>query len=289
MLTSINCLPCFVKHCCDITKRATDDPAVIEKIMRGVLSELAKQDLAQSPPEIVQKLHKIVKETTGINDFFSAEKSYFNKMMLDLEPALDAEIRASSDPLLAAVKFAIAGNVIDFGVYHTLSDQQVLDALHEAVAHEFTTEYDRFRDDLLKAKTIFYIADNAGEIVLDKLLIRQIIDLKGADGITLAVRGYPTLNDVTREDADLVGLTEMVQIVDNGFDAPGTVLHQAGKEYREKFDSADMIIAKGQGNFETLSAEAGNIYFLLKAKCPAIADNIGVAVGTLILKHINER
>ena len=253
--------------------------------MRLVLQKLSEQDLAQSPPEIVQKLHQIIKQQTGRVDFFESEKKYYNDLMLKLESKLTAEIQSAEYPFEASARLAIAGNVIDFGVYHELSDDQVLDSLHKSMTAKIAGDFKKFHQSVDNASNILYIADNAGEIVADKMFINLI----GPSKITLAVRGYPTLNDVTRQDADFVGLTNVASIIDNGFDAPGTVLHNCSEEFKQKFKQADLIISKGQGNYETLSSEKQNIYFLLKAKCEAIAKNIGCPVGTMILQHASER
>ena len=285
MLTSLNCLSCFIKHSYDLVCRATDDYQLSETIMREVLQKLSQQDLSQTPPEIVQKLHAIIKRHTGKVDFFEPEKKYYNQLMLKLEPKLTNEIKSARSPFEAAARLAIAGNVIDFGVYHELSDQQVLDSLYQAMTEEIAGNFTEFQQAVENGSNILYIADNAGEIVADKMFINLI----SPDKVTLAVRGYPTLNDVTREDAEFVGLSEIVNVIDNGFDAPGTVLHNCRPEFQEYFAKADLIIAKGQGNYETLSGVNQNIYFLLKAKCSAIASNIGCPVGTMILQHASER
>ncbi len=130
-----------------------------------------------------------------------------------------------------------------------------------------------------EAEKILYLADNAGEIAFDRLLI----ELMPTDKVILVVKGSPVINDATREDAEMVGLTELVNIIDNGSDAPGTILSDCSKEFIEYYNDADLIIAKGQGNYESLNDRTENIFFLLKAKCPVIARDIGCYIGDLIL------
>jgi uncharacterized protein with ATP-grasp and redox domains len=131
------------------------------------------------------------------------------------------------------------------------------------------------------ARSILYLADNAGEIVFDRLLIERL----PAGRVTVVVRGAPVINDATRADAQVAGLDRIAEIIDNGSDAPGTVLEDCSAQFRERFESADVIIAKGQGNFETLSAAGANICFLLKIKCPVLATHTGIELGTQALIH----
>ena len=131
------------------------------------------------------------------------------------------------------------------------------------------------------AARVLYLADNAGEIACDRLLIERL----GPARITLAVKGSPVLNDATRVDAEAVGLAAIVEVVDNGSDAPGTILADCSEAFRRRFAEADLILAKGQGNYETLSNAAADIFFILKAKCPVIARDLGCRVGSLILRR----
>jgi uncharacterized protein with ATP-grasp and redox domains len=139
-------------------------------------------------------------------------------------------------------------------------------------------EYDLFKESLNKAKKILYIADNAGETVLDKLLIEQI-----KKPVKYAVRSKPIINDATIEDANDAGIDEIAEIVSSGCDAPGTILDLCSDEFRKIYENADLIISKGQGNYETLSGQTRPIFFLLKVKCPVIARDIDIKTGSIIL------
>jgi uncharacterized protein with ATP-grasp and redox domains len=200
---------------------------------------------------------------------------------MELLPTLRAKVEAAKDPLLMAARLAIAGNVIDMGVDGSLTEADVREALEQALKEPFFAEEDRFREAISKAKSILYLADNAGEIVLDRLLVEQLL----LNQITLVVRGSPVLNDATLIDAQMVGLDKIVEVIDNGSDAPGTILGDCNQEFRQRFAKADLIIAKGQGNFETLSNEPGNIFFLFKVKCAVIADLVNQPIGTQMLVH----
>ena len=180
-----------------------------------------------------------------------------------------------------AVRFAIAGNIIDFGVHSEIDDAVIRDTLDRAVeAHISDHSLCEFKSAVELAADILYLGDNAGEIVFDRLLIEQL----PCEKVTYAVRGKPIINDATFVDAQFAGITELVEVIDNGSDAPGTLLDDCSQEFRARFEEADLILSKGQGNYESLSDGTGNIVFLLMAKCPVIARDIGYDVGSFVLK-----
>jgi hypothetical protein len=200
-------------------------------------------------------------------------------MALSLLPELKARIETAPDPLALAVRLAIAGNVIDLGANSSVKEFDLCQSIQKALAEPLVGDMDTFRRKVEKARSILYLADNAGEIALDYLLIEQL----GPARVTLAVRGAPILNDATRADVRAVGLDLMVQVMDNGSDAPGTVLDDCSEAFLGRFTDADLIVAKGQGNYETLSHESRNLFFLFKAKCPVIAEHAGVPMGAHVL------
>jgi uncharacterized protein with ATP-grasp and redox domains len=241
-------------------------------------------DLNQSPPAMVQRIHRRLREITGVTDPYRETKDWQNRVAMELLPTLRAKVEAAKDPLLMAARLAIAGNVIDMGVDGNLTEADVREALEQALKEPFFAEEERFRKAIAQAKSILYLADNAGEIALDSLLVEQLSPVS-PERVTLVVRGSPVLNDATRIDAQTVGLDKIVEVIDNGSDAPGTILGDCNQEFRQRFAKADLIIAKGQGNFETLSNELGNIFFLFKVKCAVIADLVNQPIGTQMLVH----
>lgn len=276
MRTSLECIPCFAKQALEAARFVTDDPAVHERILREVLRSAAEMDLSQCPPVVAQQMHRRLRQFTGVDDPYRAAKDSFNRMALDMLPELSAKVRRGPDPLVVALRLAIAGNVIDLGVNGSLTEDQARRALAGAMEEPFRGDVEEFRQAAEAAGDILYLADNAGEIVFDRLLIEQL----PTERVTVVVRGGPILNDAVMADAEAAGLCDLVETIDNGSDAPGTVLADCSDDFRRRFASADMIIAKGQGNFESLSDEAANIYFLFKAKCSVIADHVGLPVGT---------
>jgi hypothetical protein len=279
MHTALDCIPCFARHALASARFVTDDPAIHERILRDVLRLTAEMDLAQSPPAVAQRIHRQLRKMTGVDDPYRAAKERFNKMALDMLPELDLKVRKSADPLTTALRLAIAGNVIDLGANSDLTEDEARRSVQNAMDEPFDGDVSAFRQTVNRAQSILYLADNAGEIVLDRLLIEQL----PAGRVTLAVRGKPILNDATRADAEVAGLCDLVEVIDNGSDAPGTILNDCSEGFRRRFAEADLIIAKGQGNFETLSDEAADIYFLFKVKCPVIADHVGLPLETHVV------
>ncbi len=204
-------------------------------------------------------------------------------MSIELLPALRTEVQSSRSPLMTAARVAIAGNMIDMGVNGNVTEADVHQAMRQALSEPFYGELELFRQAIAKARSILYLADNAGEIAFDRLLIEQILP----EQVTLVVRGAPVINDATLEDAQAVGLDEIVEIIDNGSDAPGTLLDDCSPEFRRRFAEADLIIAKGQGNFESLSNQPGNVFYLFEVKCPMVANHIMQPIGTQVLVYSN--
>ena len=276
MRTALDCIPCFARQALESARFVTDDPAVHERIVRDALRAVADMDLAQCPPAVAQRFHRQLREVTGVDDPYRAVKDRFNRLALDMLPGLSARIEQSADPLYLALRLAIAGNVIDLGAGGNLTEDETRRTVASALDEPFHDDADAFRQAVEGARRILYLADNAGEIVFARLLIEQL----PAGRVTVAVRGRPILNDATMVDAETAGLCARVEVIDNGSDAPGTILKDCSEHFRRRFARADLVIAKGQGNFEALSDEPGDIYFLFKAKCPVVAGHVGLPVGT---------
>jgi uncharacterized protein with ATP-grasp and redox domains len=276
MKTTLDCIPCLVRQTLEVARLAMTDAAVHEKIIRDVLGVLSQINLALPPPVIAQKIYRRLRALTGVEDPYRSLKDRFNRMALDILPALAAKVDTASEPLAMAVRLAIAGNIIDLGANLGLTETDVRLAIDNVLSEPFVGDLGQFGQAVSKAERILYLADNAGEIVFDRLLIAQLRDKH----ITVAVRGRAIINDATLADAQVAGIHQLCQVIDNGSDAPGTILSDCSQRFRDKFNAADLIIAKGQGNYETLTDVSANIFFLLKIKCPVIASHIGLETGT---------
>ncbi len=263
----------------------TDDVTVHERVLRDVLQQAAGMNLRDCPPVIARRIHADLRELTGVADPYFEVKNRFNRLALEMLPALEAKLAEADEPLALAVRLAIAGNVIDLGVDGNLSEADVRRSIDNTLHEPFVGEIQTFADAIDSAERILYLLDNCGEIVFDRLLIDQL----PAERVTAAVRGRPILNDALLADADAAGITDRVTVIDNGSDVPGTLLSDCSEMFCEAFEAADLIIAKGQGNFETLSDRPENIWFLFKAKCAVIAAHVGLAVGTHICRAAAQR
>jgi uncharacterized protein with ATP-grasp and redox domains len=279
MKTSLDCIPCFVRQTLEAARLASTDSAVHERIVREVLRWTSEMDLSQPPPVMAQRIHRQLRKIAESDDPYKEAKERFNRMALDLVPELRTEIEAAEDPLMTAVRLAIAGNVIDMGVNGNVTESDVRRSIDQALAEPFIGDGNRFQQAVIEAGSILYLADNAGEIVFDRLLIEQLSPAR----VTLAVRGAPIINDATTADARAAGLYDIVEVIDNGSDAPGTILEDCSEDFVRRFTEADLILAKGQGNFETLSEDPRNVYFLFKVKCPVTAAHVALPLGTHVL------
>jgi uncharacterized protein with ATP-grasp and redox domains len=279
MRSSLDCIPCFVRQALDAARAVSDDPAVHENIVREMLLWMGEADLSESPPSFAQHIHQRLRAVTGNNDPYRVAKDLQNQMALRLLPELRTAITQAPDPVGIAVRLAVAGNVIDMGITADVTESSLRQAIHQALEEPLAGDHKEFYRAVETAGSILYLADNAGEIAFDRLLIEQLEPQR----VTVVVRGAPVLNDATVTDAHTVGLDEIVEVIGNGSDAPGTILTDCSEEFRRRFDECDLVIAKGQGNFESLSDEPGNIFFLFKVKCRVIGDHVRVPVGTHLL------
>jgi uncharacterized protein with ATP-grasp and redox domains len=272
--TYLNCIPCFVRQALEASLMATKDRAMQEKALKKVLSELGKTSFkGKIPSDIAHKVHCIVREVTRNKDPYKKLKEEYNKKALKMYSGLKRMAR-----LLTATKLAIAGNIIDFGPG---SEFDLEKTIEEVLAQDFAIDhFDRFGRVLQKSKRVVYLGDNAGEIVFDRILLEELKDRE----ITFFVKGGPIINDATIEDAKFAEINKIAKIrtVSNG--EPGTGLRRNSKSFINLLKSADIVISKGQGNYEALSEVNANIFFLLKVKCPTIARDIGVKIGDIVVK-----
>ncbi len=261
---------------------ATDDEVVHRTVLDTVARMIPGLPLDITPPEIAQRVYALVADITGNQDPCYEAKQIANQQALSLYPGFKEVIAGSSDPLLVACKLAIAGNIIDLAQQASYGDLKSVADLALA-APLGIDDYEKFRKCLHDSSLILYLGDNAGEIVFDRMLIEEMRKIKDSE-IYFVVRENPIINDATRLDAVSTGMDKVARVISNGSDAPATILSQCSSQVLQLYHSADLIIAKGQGNYESLSDEKENIFFFLRAKCPLIARLLRVNVGDAILK-----
>jgi uncharacterized protein with ATP-grasp and redox domains len=279
MRTSIDCIPCFVRQTLEAARFVSNYPSVHEGILREILRCLAGLDLDRPPPFVGQMIHRRLRELTGNPDPYRDAKRRHNRLALQLLPELREIVRKSPDPLKTAVLLAITGNVIDLGANSGLTEDEVRSSIARTLSEPFHIDIERLRREINKASSILYLADNAGEIVFDRLLIEEM----PVERVIVAVRGAPVINDAVMDDARAAGLHNLARVVSNGSDAPGTIVDDCSLEFQSYYKNADLVIAKGQGNYETLSDGERNIFFLFRIKCATVASHTGFEPGTNVL------
>ncbi len=288
MKLRLDCVVCIAKQALKAARLATNDPKVQEEVLRRVMRRLTEMEWVGTPPQLVRasRVAELIEELTGVSDPYRELKKASNDEALAMVGEVRALIASHDDPLRAAVKVAIAGNIIDFAAVEAYD----LKATIERVMRQEPAidDYSRLREEVLSAETLLYFADNAGEIVFDKLLIEEMIRVRGKPfkRVSFVVKGGPIINDATIEDALYVGLDKLPNIelrkVSSG--KPGTGPERSSPEVLSWIRNHDLVISKGQGNYEDLS-DVGGVYFLLMAKCPVVAEDIGVKVGDIVIKR----
>ena len=270
MKISEHCFPCLLNQVIKTAKLSKTEN--IDEIFRGTFEYLAKTDFSKTSPEIGGNTYRIFSEKTGIFDPYKDSKNFYNRLFLEKLPFFESKITSFKD----AVKYAVLGNIVDFSAIRVDIDSEIENIFSSAENFDFTVDdCEELLSDIKKAKNILYLGDNCGEIVLDKVLIKKIREINPDCKIRFAVRGTPAANDNTLEDAKFVGMDEVCEIIENGDCSLGTVIPRTSENFRKVYKEADVIISKGQGNYESLSEEKENIYFLFMIKCPVIAEYAG--------------
>jgi uncharacterized protein with ATP-grasp and redox domains len=273
---SFKCIECTVNKVDYLLAMFEKDEEKRRRLKQEVMGIISGSPAEETSPILNAKVMRLVKERLGLGDIYYDIKKEYNRYILALEDDILGRINGSKDRLLAALKYAMAGNFIDFGAMNEVDKVQLESLIENAPGQEIDErQYAQFRDDLERANSIVYLADNAGEIVFDKVFIRIIRETYPEASVTVIVRGMPIHNDATAEDAAEIGLTSISAVIPNGTDIPGTALDKVNSETRRAIDGADLIISKGQGNFETLFSSGRNIYYLFLCKCSLFAERFG--------------
>ncbi len=278
MRTHLDCVGCLVRQALDIARQ--NIPEDLQRtFIRDVLKSLGELDFDSPPPIMAMEMYGMLRETLGIHDPYAEVKYDCNSKALALYPRLKEILASSADPFDAGVRMAVAGNIIDFaaGDHRRIPVEETLE---RALAVPFAIDHtDRLRQRVTDARSILYLADNAGEIVFDRVLIEEL----GPERVTCAVRDIPVINDATMQDAIQTGLDKVCTVISSGSPAPGTPLGLCTEEFRQLFYGADVVISKGQGNLETLCAPGRDVFFLFMVKCPIISGEVGAEMNSFIV------
>lgn len=260
-------------------RMATADEQV-QKMVLDAAGEMVRDiSLDMTPPQIGERLYREIHEITGVEDPYRAVKDGDIAEALASMPKFREMLEGSEDRLVGAVRLAIAGNVIDHGVQRHFDMRTAVEAVMQQPFALFALE--AFLERLERTPFVLYLGDNAGESVFDRLLIEEL-----QKPVIYVVRDNPVINDVTYADAVTSGIDEVAErIISSGSGAPGTLLNRCSREFMELFRETSLVISKGQGNYEALSDCGDHIFFLLRAKCPVIAEHLGVRVDDIVLKQ----
>lgn len=280
MKAVLDCLECIVTQTMRAARRATDDPALQRRILNDIVQRIPAMDLAHSPAVLSLPAYERTAAITGVADPYREAKREQNAMALAIEDDLRRLVRSSADPLDTALHLAAAGNVIDLGTMRT-ADIDIHAAVDQAMRGRFAVDHSAaFRASLARCRDLLFLLDNAGEIVFDKILIEELLK---HTAVTAVVKAGPIINDALMEDAEAVGLTEICPVVDNGGAFVGSPLELIPESFHARMRQADIILGKGQGNYETVDDFAGDVFLILRAKCPVVARHMGVEYGETAL------
>jgi uncharacterized protein with ATP-grasp and redox domains len=280
MKAYLDCLPCMLRQVLEASKISTDNEELQNKIMAEALKGLADYKEYRNSPEVCRVMHGIVKQRTGVADPYREIKQRGIQTALKLLPALKRYVEDRKDRLYAALKAAATGNVLDSSISSSIDFEACLE---DEFNKPFTIcDIHALEEKLKVSKTLLIIGDNAGETVLDRILIEELPPLD----VTYAVRSAPIINDATKEDACASGLESYARIISTGCDVPGVNLDECSREFLDAFYGADIVICKGQGNYETLSECDRDLFFLLKAKCIVLARLLNVSLNAYVFKYL---
>jgi len=285
MPSSIDCSLCLLRQSLEAARFATPDTDIHEKVIREVMNCVLEMGFETPPPFVGQQIHRTIRTLTKNPDPYLAVKQEFNALMLSRIDHFRELIADSRDPFDTAVRLSIAGNSIDFAIRANFDAKDIDTAIDHALTQPINGDVNELRKTIENANKILYLADNAGEIVCDRLLIEQLLP----KDIVVCVRGLPVINDAMIDDAKQVGLAEIVPVISNGNDGMGTMLDQCSQEFMSVFNESDLIISKGLGNYETLICYdqiqvPQTVAFLFKAKCSFIAQYSGTKLGDCVVR-----
>ncbi len=277
------CIGCIAAQSRRVCEAIHADEGLGVRITDYVDMALLNADFSLSPPMLAMPLYEAMAQIAGKNDLYDRQKEHATEQACHYLPFLQSVIDTSPDPLIALLKTAVVGNVIDLAA-------EVCFDLHEAILSVFDTPFAQddtasLRHALAHARTLFYIGDNAGEHIFDKLAIETLAKLYPHLHITYVVRGNPIINDVTMKEALESGMDQVCEVLDSGVPTPGFTYELALPEAQQRFDTADLVIAKGMGNYECLTPlRRKRVCFLLKVKCSVVAQALGKTIGDIVCR-----
>ena len=281
MKATLDCIPCLQRQALKAIRMSISDPKRQKEVMREVVGKIYEMDWDKTPPELAHVIHKLIRERSGVDPYRELKERY-NKFLLGIYSELEKKVNESNDWIETGIKMAIAGNIIDFGALERFDVEKTIE---KVLNSDIGKDLEKFKEKFETARSLLYFFDNAGEIVLDKLLIEKMLEHKNFEKVTFVLKGGPIINDATIEDAKQVGLDKIKNakflFVDNG---DGAGPSRSSETVKGWIENHDLVIAKGQGNYEGMN-EFKNIFFMLMVKCPVISNYLNAPTGTIILKY----
>ncbi len=278
MKLQLLCIRCIISQTLEVLEVLRKTPQEKEKILREVLKLLSSASYDQTSPELAEIVYKRITELAGVEDPYREEKKKQNELAERIVKNFEEKLSGLSLP--DVLKLSVLGNSIDYGTETRFDVEKELSSFLKYQLPEETLR--EFARDLLDAEKMTIIGDNAGEIVFDRLLIKYIKDKRPDLEIFYTVRGGPIINDATEEEARQVGMHKYATVVSTGQKIAGLVPERASKEVLQLLKDSDVILSKGQGNYETLEHRNLGIYFLFRVKCPVVGENLGKKVGDIV-------
>jgi hypothetical protein len=285
MRTYLDCIPCFFRQLLSAARIARLSPQIQKKVLDEFAQMLPQISLNYSPPRIAYVAYHTLNKVSGKNDPYKKIRRKSNEIALSYYREMKRKVEKSEDRLLKAVELAILGNVIDFGVRDNIDLKgEVKTVLSKDNFKKPIFHYSDFKRILRNSSRILYLADNAGETVFDRILIEEIKRIYPHKEIFYAVKSGPIINDALLDDACQAGIDKLARVVISNR-APGTILSLCRDKFKKIYKKADLIISKGQGNFESLSNSRKNIFFMFMAKCSVVAKHIGCEISDIVLLY----
>jgi len=279
---TFDCVSCILRKAFQTCELVGLDGKKEEEVAREVLKFLSNISFDQSTGLINMELNRLLTDLTGEDDPYKNAKSFYTDLALRAYPELKHTVRESEKPFETAVRMALAGNSIKYVFNGKIDNVTLFNGIESVLSHPLAYDHiARLEEAVQKASSILYLADNAGETVFDKLLIEELPTEK----VTYVVKGGPVMNDATLFEADFAGLTDLVEVIENGSNAPGTILDICPQGFQDRFNGSDLIISKGQANFKALNGVDREIYHIFMVKCSVVADNLDCSRNALVVKN----
>jgi len=281
--TCLDCFPCFLKQALECSRmHDSGNDGLHRKVLSRVMNILETAEVSDTPPLIARNVYSIIRDCVGKKDLYERVRYEDNRQMLEIYEEVKS-LAGKGDFLYSACRLSAGFNIVDSGAGKRKTSHGIRDIRKILSTEPAVDDFNELREELSCAGRILIIGDNSGEIVMDRLFIEALKEEYPGLDIFYGVRGVPVINDVVFADAVQTGIDKICKVIPNGDSSPGTVLEFCSDEFNRCFNNADIIISKGQGNYETLSDSEKNIYFLLTVKCPVIARHTNIETGGLVI------